>query len=202
MGAIQAEGEFRVQPSEAVPQLDTKDWPLLLKVCYTVAVFMVLLNDSFNLVRLFVQNFDKLNVRTNHYTPMPFGSSPLKREINDYVRSGCIYLDKPSNPSSHEVVAWIKRILKVEKTGPSGPLDPKTTGTISMNLDFLIDPAQLIIMFFFAGCLCVCIERATRLVKSQQSAGKEYIAIFQLHDKVESVKKVNYTTLLPSNVID
>lgn len=33
------------------------------------------------------------------------------------------------NPSSHEIVAWIKRILKVEKTGHSGTLDPKTTGT-------------------------------------------------------------------------
>lgn len=32
---------------------------------------------------------------------------------------------------SHEIVAWIKRILKVEKTGHSGTLDPKTTGTHS-----------------------------------------------------------------------
>lgn len=63
-------------------------------------------------------------------------------------RSGFINLDKPSNPSSHEVVAWIRRILRVEKTGHSGTLDPKVT-----------------------GCLIVCIERATRLVKSQQSAG-------------------------------
>lgn len=143
ISSIQAESEFRIEPSDAVPQLDTSDWPLLLK------------------------NFDKLNIRTCHYTPLSFGSSPLTREIHDYVRSGCIYLDKPANPSSHEVVAWIKRILKVEKTGHSGTLDPKTT-----------------------GCLVVCIERATRLVKSQQSAGKEYIAIFQLHEKVESVKKI------------
>lgn len=77
---------------------------------------------------LFLQHFDKLNVRTNHYTPLPFGSNPLQREIKDYVRSGYINLDKPSNPSSHEVVAWIKRMLKVEKTGHSGTLDPKTSG--------------------------------------------------------------------------
>ena len=64
-------------------------------------------------------------------------------------RSGFINLDKPANPSSHEVVAWIKRILRVEKTGHSGTLDPKVT-----------------------GCLIVCIDRATRLVKSQQGAGK------------------------------
>ena len=83
------------------------------------------------------------------------------------LRSGFINLDKPANPSSHEVVAWVKQILRVEKTGHSGTLDPKVT-----------------------GCLIVCIERATRLVKSQQSAGKEYVCIFRLHSAVESEKKL------------
>lgn len=73
------------------------------------------------------------------------------------VRSGFINLDKPANPSSHEVVAWIRRILRVEKTGHSGTLDPKVT-----------------------GCLIVCIDRATRLVKSQQSAGNDYHFLFLL----------------------
>jgi len=75
-------------------------------------------------------------------------------------------LDKPANPSSHEVVAWIKRILRVDKTGHSGTLDPKVT-----------------------GCLVVCIDRATRLVKSQQSAGKEYTCIYRLHDSIP-VKRI------------
>lgn len=101
--------------------LDTSSWPLLLK------------------------NYDRLNVRTSHYTPIPSGHSPLKRPLKDYTQYGVINLDKPANPSSHEVVAWIKRILRVEKTGHSGTLDPKVT-----------------------GCLIVCIDRATRLVKSQQ----------------------------------
>ncbi|XP_058703511.1 H/ACA ribonucleoprotein complex subunit DKC1 [Poecile atricapillus] len=136
---IQHTEDFLIRPESRVAQLDTSQWPLLLK------------------------NFDKLNVRTAHYTPLPSGSNPLKREISDYVRSGFINLDKPSNPSSHEVVAWIRRILRVEKTGHSGTLDPKVT-----------------------GCLIVCIERATRLVKSQQSAGKEYVGIVQLHNAIES----------------
>uniref|UniRef100_A0A183EAT3 Putative H/ACA ribonucleoprotein complex subunit 4 n=1 Tax=Gongylonema pulchrum TaxID=637853 RepID=A0A183EAT3_9BILA len=38
--------------------------------------------------------------------------------------------------------------------------------------------------------LIVCIDRATRLAKSQQGAGKEYVAIFRLHNAVESEKKV------------
>ena len=37
----------------------------------------------------------------------------------------------------------------------------------------------------------MCIDRATRLVKSQHSAGKEYVAVFKLHSAVESVAKVN-----------
>ena len=28
------------------------------------------------------------------------------RPLQDYIRYGVINLDKPSNPSSHEVVAW------------------------------------------------------------------------------------------------
>ena len=153
LGEIQAESTFRVEPSEKPPpQLDTSEWPLLLK------------------------NFDKLNVRTNHYTPLPFGASPLKRDLVNYVKSGFINVDKPSNPSSHEVVAWIKRILRVDKTGHSGTLDPKVT-----------------------GCLIVCIDRATRLVKSQQSAGKEYVCIYRLHGTNSFFKSLLIKTLINLN---
>ena len=69
----------------------------------------------------------------------------------------------------------IKRILRVEKTGHSGTLDPKVT-----------------------GCLIVCVERATRLVKSQQSAGKEYVAIYRLHESVET-KRVQQVSALYLN---
>jgi H/ACA ribonucleoprotein complex subunit 4 len=51
------------------------------------------------------QNYDQLNVRTGHYTPLPFGSSPLKRPLKEYIQYGVINLDKPANPSSHEVRA-------------------------------------------------------------------------------------------------
>lgn len=112
---------------------------------------------------LLLRNHEKLNIRSSHFTPLPNGCSPDKRDIVEYIKSGFINLDKPSNPSSHEVVAWIKRILRVAKTGHSGTLDPKVT-----------------------GCLIVCIERATRLVKSQQGAGKEYVGIFKLHSPPES----------------
>ncbi|MFQ5837140.1 MAG: RNA-guided pseudouridylation complex pseudouridine synthase subunit Cbf5, partial [Candidatus Bathyarchaeia archaeon] len=38
-------------------------------------------------------------------------------------RFGIINLDKPSGPSSHEVTAWVKRILKIEKAGHGGTLE-------------------------------------------------------------------------------
>lgn len=51
-------------------------------------------------------------VRTGHFTPIPNGCTPLKRDLKSYISSGVINLDKPSNPSSHEVVAWVKRMLR------------------------------------------------------------------------------------------
>jgi H/ACA ribonucleoprotein complex subunit 4 len=95
----------------------------------------------------------------------------LKRPIAEYLKYGSINLDKPANPSSHEVVAWIKKILKIEKTGHSGTLDPKVT-----------------------GCLIICLNRATRLVKSQQGAGKEYVAILKLHSPLDDVKRLESVT--------
>ncbi len=41
--------------------------------------------------------------RTSHYTPLESGCSPLKRPIKQYISHGFINLDKPANPSSHEV---------------------------------------------------------------------------------------------------
>lgn len=69
---------------------------------------------------------------TGHYTPIPAGHTPLRRPLKEYVSYGCVNLDKPANPSSHEVVAWIRRMLRVEKTGHSGTLDPKACGVCGM----------------------------------------------------------------------
>jgi len=144
VAAAQATQDFMIKPSSDAPVLDTSKWPLLLK------------------------NYDKLLVRSAHFTPIPAGSSPLKRDLASYIKTGVINLDKPSNPSSHEVVAWIRRILRCEKTGHSGTLDPKVT-----------------------GCLTVCIDRATRLVKSQQGAGKEYVCVLRLHDALPNEKALS-----------
>ena len=139
------ENDYVIKPEgKEARRIDTTSWPLLLK------------------------NYESLNVKSSHYTPIPKGASPLRRPIQDYLKYGMINLDKPANPSSHEVVAWVKKILKVEKTGHSGTLDPQVT-----------------------GCLIVCLERATRLAKSQQSAGKEYVGIVRLHGPIDGEGVLN-----------
>ncbi|GMF92468.1 unnamed protein product [Aspergillus oryzae] len=141
------EMDYTIKPESGASNISTSDWPLLLKN-YDKRTFAFYL-------------YSRRAHWTGHFTPIPAGCSPLKRDLKSYINSGVINLDKPSNPSSHEVVAWMKRILRAEKTGHSGTLDPKVT-----------------------GCLIVCIDRATRLVKSQQGAGKEYVCVIRLHDKI------------------
>ncbi|WP_216475980.1 hypothetical protein [Caldisphaera lagunensis] len=53
-----------------------------------------------------------------------YGYYPLKRPLNEYLKYGIIVLDKPPGPTSHEVVAWIKRLLNVDKAGHAGTLEP------------------------------------------------------------------------------
>ncbi|OIR57009.1 MAG: H/ACA ribonucleoprotein complex subunit 4, partial [Amphiamblys sp. WSBS2006] len=139
---MSAKTVVRDEGAETRPEheLDTDEWTFLLR------------------------RFGKMHVKSSHFTPIPeAGHTPEKRPIKDYVRYGVVNIDKPSNPSSHEVAAWVKKILGVEKTGHSGTLDPKVT-----------------------GCLVVCIDRATRIVKSQQGCGKEYVCLLQLHGKLQS----------------
>jgi H/ACA ribonucleoprotein complex subunit 4 len=40
-------------------------------------------------------------------------TTPLNRPLQEHLKYGVINLDKPSNPSSHEIVAWVKKILRV-----------------------------------------------------------------------------------------
>ncbi len=57
-----------------------------------------------------------------------------KRSINDLLNYGLILLDKPPGPTSHETVAWAKRILQIPKIGHSGTLDPQVSGVLPLGL--------------------------------------------------------------------
>ncbi|KAF7702673.1 putative H/ACA ribonucleoprotein complex subunit 4 [Cucumispora dikerogammari] len=95
------------------------------------------------------------------------GYYPNQRPLEEYLKYGTILLDKPQNPSSHEVVTWIKNILNCEKTGHAGTLDPQVS-----------------------GCLNVFLNRSTRLVKSQQESGKTYVCILECDNPID-LNKLN-----------
>jgi tRNA pseudouridine55 synthase len=64
---------------------------------------------------------------------------------------GALLVDKPQGPTSHDVVARVRRWVKPSRTGHTGTLDPMATGV-----------------------LAVCVGAATRLVRFLSPGPKEY----------------------------
>lgn len=64
----------------------------------------------------------ELLAKAEDETDPKFGHVPEERPIEEHMQFGVINLDKPSGPSSHEVTAWVKRILNVEHAGHGGTL--------------------------------------------------------------------------------
>ncbi|MCJ7444721.1 MAG: RNA-guided pseudouridylation complex pseudouridine synthase subunit Cbf5 [Methanotrichaceae archaeon] len=97
-------------------------------------------------------------IRKSAKTDSAYGILPEKRPLELHIKLGAINLDKPAGPTSHEVVAWIKKILRLEKAGHSGTLDPKVTGILPV-------------------LLC----DATRVMDTLLLSGKEYICLMHIH---------------------
>lgn len=63
------------------------------------------------------------------------GVSPSERSIEQALEHGVICLDKPCGPSSHEVSAFVKKILHIDKAGHTGTLDPNVSGVLPVLLN-------------------------------------------------------------------
>jgi len=94
-----------------------------------------------------------------------YGKSPNERSIKELLGCSMINLDKPSGPTSHQVDAWLKEILEVDKVGHGGTLDPNAT-----------------------GILPIAVGDATRALQVLLSAGKEYIGVMKLHKNADKSK--------------
>ena len=97
-----------------------------------------------------------------------YGHYPDKRPIESLLYYGLVLVDKPAGPTSHEVVAWIKRILKIEKAGHSGTLDPGATGLLPIGLG-----------------------EGTKALSVLLLGPKEYYALARLHSHISSDKLRN-----------
>jgi len=65
----------------------------------------------------------RLLVKAEDRTDPEYGCRPEERTAEEHMRYGVISLDKPAGPTSHEVAAWIKRIMSLEHVGHGGTLE-------------------------------------------------------------------------------
>jgi H/ACA ribonucleoprotein complex subunit 4 len=107
--------------------------------------------------------------KSRAWTNPSYGCYPEKRPILEYIEKGVVNIDKPRGPTSHEVAAWIKDILDVNKAGHAGSLDPKVT-----------------------GLLPTLLGKATKVVSALRLSGKEYVCLLKLHREMppKLVRKV------------
>jgi len=65
----------------------------------------------------------ELVAKVDDTTDPKYGCRPEDRPISLHIKYGMMPIDKPAGPSSHEVVAWIKRMMKLEHAGHGGTLE-------------------------------------------------------------------------------
>ncbi len=94
-----------------------------------------------------------------------YGHYPYKRPIEALLDYGIILLDKPSGPTSHEVVSWVRKMLEVDKAGHSGTLDPPVTGLLPVGLG-----------------------EGTKALSLLLLGPKEYYSVARIHDPVSETK--------------
>ncbi|MFX1256432.1 MAG: RNA-guided pseudouridylation complex pseudouridine synthase subunit Cbf5 [Promethearchaeota archaeon] len=115
---------------------------------------------------------EQLLIKSQDKSNLDYGCEPEKRDIETLLEYGVINLDKPSGPTSHEVVSWVRKILGISNAGHGGTLDPKVTGVLPCALG-----------------------KATRVLSALLSSGKEYAGVMYLHSpepqkKIESIFKI------------
>jgi len=107
----------------------------------------------------------ELLIKAEDTTDPAYGHKPAERPAEEYICYGVINLDKPAGPTSHEVAAWLKKIMHLKKIGHGGTLDPKVTGILPITL-----------------------EDATKVVQALLYSGKEYVCVMKLHGDAEEAQ--------------
>ena len=79
------------------------------------------------------------------------------------MKDGVLFISKPKNVTSRDVVNQVSKIYHTKKVGHTGTLDPMAT-----------------------GLLIVCLGRYTKLVDMLTTTSKEYIATMRLGIKTDT----------------
>ncbi|NLX46668.1 MAG: RNA-guided pseudouridylation complex pseudouridine synthase subunit Cbf5 [Euryarchaeota archaeon] len=73
------------------------------------------------------------------------GKRPKDRSMQELLDGGVIVLDKVQGPTSHQVTAWVRDILGVDKIGHGGTLDPNVSGVLPIALGKAIRMTDLVL---------------------------------------------------------
>ncbi len=90
------------------------------------------------------------------------GLPPEDRNLQQMLKRGVVVVDKVPGPTSHEVVAWVKKLMELDHVGHGGTLDPKVTGVLPVTL-----------------------EDSSKCVQALLDSGKQYVAIMRTHETVD-----------------
>jgi len=84
-------------------------------------------------------------VRDKDPRTLPQGKRPEERSVEELLTAGVIILDKVQGPTSHQVTAWVRDMLGVEKIGHGGTLDPNVSGVLPIALGKAIRMTDLVL---------------------------------------------------------
>ena len=101
-------------------------------------------------------------VKIQEGTNPEWGRLPSQRPAEEYIRYSLVLLDKPRGPSSHEVAAWVKKILGVDRAGHAGTLDPKVSGVLP-----------------------IAVAEGTKVLMALSRSDKVYVAVAKFHGDVD-----------------
>lgn len=89
------------------------------------------------------------------------GCVPVERDIAGRLAAGWLLIDKPAGPTSHQVSAWARDLIGLDKLGHGGTLDPFATGVLAL----------------MSG-------RTMRLTDRVLKSGKTYVAVLRISSDV------------------
>ncbi len=101
-------------------------------------------------------------VKIQEGTNPEWGRPPSQRPAEEHIRYSLVLLDKPRGPSSHEVAAWVKKILGVDRAGHAGTLDPKVSGVLP-----------------------IAVAEGTKVLMALSRSDKVYVAVAKFHGDVD-----------------
>ena len=105
------------------------------------------------------------------------GTPPDQRPLQQHIKYGILVLDKQPGPTSHEVVAWVKKLLELDRAGHGGTLDPRVTGVLPIGL-----------------------QESTKVVQALLVAGKEYVCVMRTHREEDEARVVETLRLFEGEI--